>query len=98
MPRRAIKEGTALMSVLVIHVSQSGAMNKLDCFNRFDEVCFWQSRTRVRIANFETCLYSAFQETFQDLRRESRKSEFALVIELYQFQHELEERATDANN
>jgi hypothetical protein len=73
-------------------------MNKLDCFNRFDEVYFWQSRTRALIANFETRSYPAFREPFRELRRESRKAEFALVIALYQFQHELEEQATHADN
>lgn len=73
-------------------------MNKLDCFNRFDEVYFWQSRTRALIANFETYSYPAFREYFRELGRESRKAEFALVIALYQFQHELEEQATNVDN
>jgi hypothetical protein len=73
-------------------------MNKLDCFNRFDEVYFWQSRTRALIANAETYSYPAFRKSFRELRRGSRKAEFELVIALYHFQQGMEARATDADH
>lgn len=73
-------------------------MNKLDCFNRFDEVNFWLSRTRDLIANAETYSFPAFLESFRKLRRKSRRAEFALLLALYKFQREMEEQATDANN
>lgn len=73
-------------------------MNKLKCFNQFDEVKSWQSRTRDLIANAETYSYPAFRESFRELRRESRKAEFALVVALYQFEQEMKEQATDADN
>jgi hypothetical protein len=73
-------------------------MNKLDCFNQFDEVYFWHSRTRELIANAETHSYRAFRKSFRELRRESRKAEFELVIALYHFQRGMEARAIDADN
>lgn len=73
-------------------------MSKLDCFARFDQVTYWLSRTRGLIANAETHRYPAFRESFRELRRESRKAEFALVVALDQFQHKMEEQATDADN
>lgn len=76
---------------------QDGGLSKLDCFTRFDEVAYWLSRTRNLISNAETCGYRAFRESFRELRREARKSEMALVIALFQFQHEMEARATDAD-
>ena len=59
---------------------QDGRLSKLDCFIRFDEVNHWHSRTRELIANAETHSYPAFRESFRELRRESRKAEFELVI------------------
>ena len=73
-------------------------MNKLDCFIRFDEVNYWHSRTRELIANAETHSFPAFRESFRELRRESRKAEFELVIALYHFQQDMEARATDADH
>jgi len=76
---------------------QDGGLSKLDCFVRFDEVNYWHSRTRELIANAETHSDPAFRESFRELRRESRKAEFELVIALYHFQQEMEARATDAD-
>ncbi len=72
-------------------------MSKLDCFTRFDEVSHWLSKTQELIA---TADYSntAFGESFHELRRKSRKAKFALVVALYQFQHEMEARATDTDH
>ena len=77
---------------------QDGGLSKLDCFIRFDEVNYWLSRTRDLINNAEKYHYPAFRESFRELRREARKSEFALVVALYQFYREIEGRATDAEN
>jgi hypothetical protein len=79
-------------------LGQEGGPSKLDCFIRLDEVSYWHSRTRELIANAETHSYPAFQESFRELRRESRKAEFELVIALYHFQLEMEARATDADH
>jgi hypothetical protein len=76
---------------------QDGGISKLDCFIRFDEVNYWLSRTRDLITNAETYSYPAFWESFRELRRESRKAEFALVLALYQFRHEMEEQAPDVD-
>lgn len=73
-------------------------MSKLECFIRFDEVNHWHSRTRELIANAETHSYRAFRKSFRELRSESRKAEFELVIALYHFQQGMEARATDADN
>jgi hypothetical protein len=72
-------------------------MSKLECFIRFTEVNYWLSRIRELIANAETISYAVFSESFREVRRGSRNAEFALVVGLYQFQHELEEQATDAD-
>lgn len=77
---------------------QDGGLSKLDCFTKFDEVSYWHSRTRELMANAETHSYPAFQESFRELRRESRKAEFELVIALYHFQLEMEARAADADH
>jgi hypothetical protein len=77
---------------------QDGEPSKLDCFIRFDEVNYWHSRTRELIANARSHGYPAFRESFRELRRESRKAEFELVIALYHFQQGMEARATDANH
>ncbi len=61
-------------------------MNKLECFNRFDELYFWHSKTRELIANAEAHSYPAFRKSFRELRRESRKAEFELVIALFRFE------------
>jgi hypothetical protein len=61
-------------------------LRKLDCFNRFDAVTYWMSRTRDLIANAETYSYPAFRESFRKLRREARKSEMELVIALFRFE------------
>jgi hypothetical protein len=53
-------------------------MNKQECFAQFDAVKFWHSRTRHLIANAETYTFPAFQDSFRELRRESRRAEFAL--------------------
>jgi hypothetical protein len=74
---------------------QNDAMNKQECFARFDYVKFWHLRTRELIANSETYSYPAFQESFRELRRESRRAEFLLVVALYRFEQEMEERASD---
>jgi len=73
-------------------------MTKLDCFIRFDEVNYWLSRTRDLIASAETYTYPAFRESFQELRREARKSEIGLVAALFQFQKEMEKQGTDTNS
>ena len=72
---------------------QDGKVSKLECFTRFDGVNHWLSRTRDLIANAETHSYPAFRKSFRELRRGSRRAEFALVVALYQFQREMEERA-----
>ena len=73
-------------------------MNRLDCFNRIEEVNFWVSRTRDLIANAETYSFSEPLDSFRKLRRKSRPAEFALLLALYKFQCEMEEQATDADN
>ena len=77
---------------------QDGGLSKLDCFIQFDEVNYWHSKTRELIANAKTHSYPAFRESFRELRRESRKAEFELVIALYHFQLEMEARATDVDH
>ena len=77
---------------------QDGEPSKLDCFIRFDDVSHWLSRTRELIAKAETYSYAVFRQSFRELRRESRKAEFELVITLYQFEREMEARAADADN
>ena len=62
---------------------QDGKPSKLECFIWFDDVSYWHSRTRELIANAESYSYSAFRESFRELRRESRKSEMELVIALF---------------
>jgi hypothetical protein len=68
-------------------------MGKHECLMRFDDVGFCQLRTRDLIANTETYSYPAFRESYTEQRRESRKVEFALVVALYQFEQEMEEKA-----
>lgn len=75
---------------------QDGGPSKPDCFIRFDEVSYWHQRTRELVATAATHSYRAFWESFRELRRESRKAEFELVIALYHFQREMEARAADA--
>jgi hypothetical protein len=77
---------------------QDRGLSKRDCFIRFNDVHYWQSRTRELIANAEAYSYPAFRKSFRELRCESRKAEFELVIALYQFQREMEARAKDADN
>ena len=76
---------------------QNDAMPKQECFARFDNVKFWHSRTRELIANSETYTYPAFRELFWELRRESRKAEFALVVALCRFENWMEEKAADVD-
>jgi hypothetical protein len=76
---------------------QDDAMNKQECLARFDYVKFWHSRTRELIASSETYDYPAFAESFRQLRRESRKAEFLLVVALYQFEQDIEEQASDGS-
>jgi len=61
--------------------------DKLECFVRFDDVAYWQSRTRDLITNAETYSFPAFQESFMELRREGRVAEFALIAALYRFKN-----------
>ena len=77
---------------------QNGGPSKLDCFIRFEEVNYWHSKTWDLIANAEADSYPAFGKSFRELRRESRKAEFELVIALYHFQQRMEARATDADH
>jgi hypothetical protein len=72
-------------------------MNKFECFARFKEVKLWHSRMLRLIADAESYSYPAFRESFWELRRESRRAEFALVVALCQFEQALEEEAADAN-
>lgn len=72
-------------------------MNKEECFTRFDDVKFWHTRTRDLIAEAETYSYPAFRESFWELRRESRKAEFALVVALCHFEDAMEEEAANRN-
>jgi hypothetical protein len=76
---------------------QDGGLSKRECFTGFDKVRYWLSRTRYLIANAETYSFPAFLESFRELRRESRRAEFALVLALYHFRREMEERATNAD-
>lgn len=62
-------------------------MDKLTCFVRFDDVAYWHSRTRDLITCADACCYSAFRESFLELRRATRVAEFALVAALYQFKN-----------
>jgi hypothetical protein len=75
-----------------------GGLSKLDCFIRFDDVNYWLSRTRDLITNAESYSHPAFRESLRQLRCEGRKSEFALVVALLQFERAMKEDATDADN
>jgi hypothetical protein len=77
---------------------QDGGLSRRECFIRFDEVNHWLSRTRDLIADAETYYFPAFLESFRELRRKSRKAEFALVLALYHFRREMEAQATNADN
>jgi hypothetical protein len=68
-------------------------VSKLDCFMRFDDMNYWLSRTRELITSAETYCYPAFRESFRELRREGRKSEFGLVLALFRFKKEMEREA-----
>ncbi len=93
-PPRSHKGRSSNLAVPITDV----CMNKLECLKPFETVKFWHSRTRELIANAETYTYPAFREPFRELRRESRRAEFALVVALYQFEEEMGEQATDADN
>jgi hypothetical protein len=56
---------------------QDDTMNKEECIARFDDVKFWHSRTRKLIADAEWYTCAVFRESFWELRRESRRAEFA---------------------
>jgi hypothetical protein len=58
-------------------------------------VRLWHSRTLSLIANAESYTYPAFRESFLELRRESRRAEFALVVALCHFEDAMEEQAAD---
>ena len=75
---------------------RDGGIGKLECLIQFDEVTYWLSRTRDLIGSAETYSHSAFQESFRELRREARKSEFALLVVLYKFERAMKKEA-DAN-
>jgi hypothetical protein len=79
-------------------MGEDGRLSKLDCFTRFDDVNYWLSRTRDLIANAEAYSYPVSCESFRGLRRKSRRAEFALLIALYRFQHEMEAGATNVDN
>jgi hypothetical protein len=72
-------------------------MNKLECFERFEEVRLWHSRTLNLIVSAESYTYAAFRESFWELRRESRRAEFALVLAMCRFEQGMEEEAADGN-
>ena len=76
----------------------TGKLSKLECFIRFDEVHFWLSRTRELIADAETYSYTAFKESFRELRREARKSEMELVIALFKFEKAVKREAANDDN
>jgi hypothetical protein len=76
-------------------MEEDGGISKLECFIRFDEVNYWLSRTRDLITNAETYCYPAFRESFRELRREGRKSDFELVLALFRFKKEMEREAND---
>ncbi len=67
---------------------------KLECLSRFDKVHYWLSRTRDLVANAENYSFPVFLESFREIRRESRRAEFKLVVALYNFRREMEARAT----
>lgn len=73
--------------------SRQDEVSKLDCFIRFDEVNYWLSRTRELITNADAYGYPAFRESFRELRREARRSEFGLVLALFRFKKEMEREA-----
>jgi hypothetical protein len=77
---------------------RDGGPSKLDCFIRFDAVNYWRSRTRDLITNAETYDYSAFGESFRELRREARKSEMKLVIALFRFEREMNKPMTESKS
>lgn len=70
-------------------------MNMQECFSRFDDVKFWRSNTRDLIADAESYSHAVFQESFRELRRESRRAEFLLVLALYQIEQGIEDRTSD---
>ena len=72
-------------------------LRKLECFLWFDNVSYWLSRTRDLIANAETYSYPAFLESFREIRRESRRAEFSLLLALYKFQRKMEAQPSDAH-
>jgi len=72
-------------------------VSKLDCYNRFDKVAYWLSRTRDLIASSESHTYSAFRQSFGELRRKGRKAEIELVITLFRFEREMGRLAADAD-
>lgn len=72
-------------------------MNKIECYARFGEVRLWHSRTLNLISNAESYSYPAFRESFWELRRESRRAEFALVVALCRFEQAMENNAADAD-
>jgi hypothetical protein len=78
-------------------MEEDGGISKLECFIRFDEVNYWLSRTRDLIANAETYCYPAFSESFRELRREGRKSDFELVLALFKFERAMKAGASDTS-
>jgi len=74
-----------------------GTIGKLDCFIRFDDVNYWHSRTRDLIADAGSYSYPAFRESFRELRRKARKSEFELVLALFKFDRAMRGNAPDAD-
>jgi hypothetical protein len=79
-------------------MQEDGGVSKRECFIRFDEVQYWLSRTRDLITHAETYRYRAFRKSFRELRRGSRKAEFALVVALYHFYRGMEAQATNADH
>ena len=77
--------------------SRHGGIRKQECLVRFDAVAYWLSRTRDLISSAENYSYAAFQQSFQELRREARRSEFALLLALYRFRQAIK-GGTNANH
>lgn len=73
--------------------SRDGGARRQECLVQFDEVAYWLSRTRDLIGNAETYSYPAFQQSFRELRREARRSEFALLVALYRFKQAMKGEA-----
>lgn len=77
--------------------SQGSDIRKLACYIRFAALSYWHSRMRQLISEAETYSYAAFKKSFWELRQQSRRAEFELMLALLRLDKEMERRASDAN-